>query len=179
MKIEKWEPIKDTSGVYSVSTFGRVRNNKTGRMMQQQESHNGYLRVNLSVGEKRRYFPVHRLVGTAFIANPKNLPQINHKDENRKNNAVENLEWCTSSYNCSYGGRVEKLKKKIGYRVRKYTESGELICEYLSINDAVKDIGGEWHGIRDACGKNRTYHGFLWELNTNSPALNRYQRQMA
>lgn len=176
MENEIWKALEFTNGKYEVSNFGRVRTRKTGRILSQHLSHNGYLRVGLQLEYGRKFFPVHRLVGTAFVPNPENFPQINHKDECRTNNCADNLEWCTSSYNCSYGKRTEKLKEKIGYRVRKYKETGEFVCEYLSINDAVKDISGEWHGIMDACGKARTYHGFLWKLNEDCPAINRYQR---
>ena len=175
--MEIWKEIGFSDGKYLVSNYGRIKSAKTGRILHQHISHNGYFRVGLQIKGVRKFYHVHRLVGAAFVENPNNFPQINHKDENRRNNYAENLEWCTSSYNCSYGGRTVKLKKKIGYRVEKYSENGEFISTYLSVNDAAKDIGGEWHGIKDACDAGRLYHGFLWRLDMESPALKRYQHQ--
>ncbi len=164
MKTEHWGTISGTDGIYCVSDFGKVRNNKTGRILIPQESHHGYLRVDISVNGKRKNFYVHRLVADAFLPNPNNFPQINHKDENKKNNSVWNLEWCTGTYNCSYGNRTMRIREKIGNKVKKYTSQGKYICECSSINEAAKSVSGEWHGLRNACGTKREYHGFVWEL---------------
>lgn len=69
----------------------------------------GYQRIGLCKDSKQRWFYVHRLVANAFIENKANLPQLNHIDENKLNNAVSNLEWCTSEYNINYGHRTEKV----------------------------------------------------------------------
>ena len=65
-----------------------------------------YMEVNLSKNNKVTHYLIHRLVAQAFIPNPNNLPQVNHKDENRENNRVDNLEWCTAEYNTNYGTRA-------------------------------------------------------------------------
>ena len=71
---------------------------------------NGYLKVDLCKNGKQKTFTVHRLVATVFISNPKNFPTVNHKDENKLNNNVSNLEWCTVLYNNCYGTRLKKVK---------------------------------------------------------------------
>lgn len=104
--IEIWKDIKDYEGLYQVSTMGRVRslkrNNTGGKILKQCTDKHGYLRVDLSKNSVKNTKRVHRLVAETFIDNDKNLPLINHKDENKKNNKVSNLEFCTCQYNSTY-----------------------------------------------------------------------------
>lgn len=116
---EEWRDIKGYEGIYQVSNLGNIkalkRKRKNGlvykeHLMKSYDARGGYKRIMLcddSMNKNR--FMVHRLVAMAFIENPNNLPQINHKDENPKNNNVENLEWCTCKYNQNYGGRIERV----------------------------------------------------------------------
>lgn len=115
---EKWKDIKKYEGKYQVSNLGNVRSlnyhreNKIKRLKKSNDKA-GYLVVGLCKNGKIRTYKVHRLVAEAFIFNPDNLPQINHKDENKNNNSVFNLEWCTSKYNNNYGNRTDKAKEKL------------------------------------------------------------------
>lgn len=94
--------IKEVYSGYFVTSDGRVFN-KNGKELFQSREKKGYCKVHLFVNGKRINAWVHRLVATAFIPNPLELPQINHKDENPSNNCVDNLEWCTAKYNSNYG----------------------------------------------------------------------------
>lgn len=111
--MEEWRDIKDYEN-YEVSNLGRVRN-KNGKILKQQLRH-GYYDVGL-YNEHHQNQPkllkVHRLVAQAFIPNLNNYPCINHKDENKLNNNIDNLEWCTYSYNCSYGHRNDIRKRQV------------------------------------------------------------------
>lgn len=112
--IEIWRPVKDYEGYYEVSNLGRVRsldkyvNTKCDSMRMRNGrvlkciKHNEYMWVSLSKDNIKSKKRVHRLVAEAFIPNPYNLPYINHKDENKTNNVLENLEWCTPAYNTQY-----------------------------------------------------------------------------
>ena len=118
---EEWRPIKGYEGLYEVSNLGRIKRLPLGKQWPYRQTHNkirrlkksnrGYLVVNLSKQNKVKFYAVHRLVAAAFIPNTGNLPQINHKDENKTNNRVENLEWCNAKYNICYGtGRIENFE---------------------------------------------------------------------
>lgn len=113
---EIWKDIPNYEGLYQISNLGRVKslprkgtNTKKERILKFAKSNKNYLIAILTKHNKRNAKSVHRLVAEAFIPNPNNFPQVNHKDENRHNNCVDNLEWCTNRYNCNYGNRSAKL----------------------------------------------------------------------
>lgn len=133
------EVWKDTKGVfgYQVSNFGRVRSifSRWGkraypRIMKGSIDSHGYVQVTISINGERKLMFVHRLVAKAFIPNPLNLEMVNHKDENPLNNNVDNLEWCTRSYNNSYGHATDSYRKKI------CCIHGETAYVFKSIKDA-------------------------------------------
>ena len=96
------KPIKGWEGLYTISSDGRVYSVRSGIYLKPRLSLDGYERVALCNGSVRREYRVHRLVAEAFIENPDNLPQINHKDFNKLNNYIDNLEWCTDYENAHY-----------------------------------------------------------------------------
>ena len=107
---EVWKDIKGYEGLYQVSNLGQVKrlsNNKYTRekMLKPRKGKSGYLQVILSEKGNIKSKYVHQLVASAFIPNPNNYIEINHKDENKENNNFENLEWCTHKYNCNFGTR--------------------------------------------------------------------------
>ena len=113
---EEWRDIEGYEGLYQVSNLGRVKslrdknNKKRELILKPKTMRNGYLKVDLCKNGKQKTFTVHRLVATVFISNPKNFPVVNHKDENKLNNNISNLEWCTVLYNNCYGTRLKKVK---------------------------------------------------------------------
>lgn len=112
--IEEWKDVVGFEGFYQVSNLGNVKRKKLLRL----SGGGRYVQVILSKNGKSYGKSVHRLVATAFLPNPDNLPCVNHKDENPKNNCVDNLEWCTYKYNNEYNGRVDKCKNKISATLR-------------------------------------------------------------
>ena len=117
---EIWKDIQDYNGDYQVSNLGRIRTFKQGaqgRILSPILNRGRYLKINLYKDGKMQTHAIHRLVAEAFIPNPNNLPQVNHKDENGQNNCVDNLEWCDAQYNNTYGARIEKTIAKKSYPV--------------------------------------------------------------
>lgn len=107
---EIWKPIEGYEGLYEVSNLGRVRSlnyNHTGKVkiLSLRVNKYGYIQVGLYNNGKRKFYGVHRLVAQAFIPNQDNKTEVNHIDEDKTNNIVTNLEWCTASYNINYGTR--------------------------------------------------------------------------
>lgn len=94
-----------------VNECGEIRYRDTGKKASTSVNAVGYIQVGVWMNGKAQTFNVHRLVAEAFIPNPDNLPQINHKDENRANCHVSNLEWCTAKYNCNYGTHIKNLRQ--------------------------------------------------------------------
>ena len=157
---EEWRPVKGYEGLYEVSNMGRVKSlarswsqvNKHGTLSYYTKPDcilapfpikGGYFRVSLRNYDKEVHpRTIHRIVAEAFIPNPLNLPQINHKDEDKSNNCVENLEWCDIQYNCAYGTRSARIyangggkrKKPIG----KYDLNGNLLETYESMAEAAR-----------------------------------------
>lgn len=129
--IEEWRDIKGYEGLYQVSNKGNVRHVKFNRLLKPSKS-GQYSIAILSKGGKKVGKSVHRLVAEAFIPNPNNLPVINHIDQDKHNNTVENLEWCTQSYNIRYSRKPKKQKKIINLL------TGE---EYDSVMDVHKKTG--------------------------------------
>lgn len=160
MKREEWREIAGYDGAYMVSDAGRVRN---GERLKAQRKHGGYMYVSLWRDGKEKNCLVHRLVARAFLPNPDELPEINHKDENKENNRVENLEWCTQLYNNMYGTRRDRFIASRGKPVQQMTMGGEIVAQYRSANEAARETGLRQSAISNACnGVYKQAYGYLW-----------------
>jgi hypothetical protein len=174
MQIETWKSIKGYEGLYEVSNLGRVKslakmrwNGKAyhlweERILKQGTNGNDYLVVNLYKNKNIRLVTVHRLVANAFVDNPNNFKEVNHLDENRKNNNVNNLEWCTRKYNCNYGNRTEKAKHC--KQINQYDLQGNFINTWISAVEAANKLNINADSIyRNANGKSKTAGGYVWK----------------
>ena len=156
---EIWKPIDGSEGRYEVSNYGRVKSyarDKENGVIKAEVVEKGYHLVSLTFpGLKQRRYMVHRLVAQAFIPNPLNLPQVNHKDENKGNNIVSNLEWCDNRYNSNYGTRNERVsmgnRQFEGRNQKVYSVDNNGIVErFISIKDAARRTGLTSWGITEA-----------------------------
>lgn len=141
---EEWRDVVGYEGLYQVSSFGRVRSldrtviNKLGishlyspKVLQPSVTRLQYLRVSLCCNGKIKCYGIHRLVAQAFIPNPDNLPQVNHRNEKPDCNYPDNMEWCTAEYNCNYGGRNKRLSET---KKRKFATDEEYWLKYAEQN---------------------------------------------
>lgn len=141
---EEWKDIEGYEGKYQVSNLGNVKSLKTNRNLYYSKScrNRNYLRVGLYKNKKRVMFSIHKLVAETFIPNQKNLPQVNHKDENPSNNCVTNLEWCTCKENINYGNR--QLRKYmttiLNILEKRYSEKNDVIQLATKLNDIIKKL---------------------------------------
>lgn len=150
-----------------VSDCGRVKNRRTGTVLKQRPGAHGYVIVDIKEGGKRITKFVHRLVAVTFLPNPLNLPQVNHKDDNKANNNVENLEWCTVSYNNTYHGRAKKIGEhhRLHHPSRKAVRNVDTGDVYFSVNEAARQTGICRMSLAYALnGKQKTAGGFRWEV---------------
>lgn len=184
---EIWRDVVGAEGLYQVSNWGRVKSlnyHRTGQeqILKPQKTKYGYLTVNLYKGEKMKTCKVHRLVSTAFIPNPDNLPQVNHINEVKTDNFVflnedgsvdfskSNLEWITAKKNCNHRTRNERIGKantngKCSKRVAQKTKDGKLVKIWLSIMEVHRQTGWSCGNISQCClGKRKSAYNSIWEF---------------
>lgn len=184
---EVWRDIEGYEGLYQVSNWGRVRSmnyHHSGKVtvLKQAKDIHGYLLVKLCKNGKQKTRTVHRLVAIAFIPNPLNLPEVNHKDENKENNFVwvnddgtidlekSNLEWVTAKQNSNHGSRNQRVAESLtnhpdkSKRVAQYTLDGTLVAVYPSTHEAARQTGFKQSSISACCrGKLKKHKGYIWK----------------
>lgn len=189
---EVWKPVAGYEGLYEVSNLGHVRSlYRYKKQLKPTASKAGYLLVDL----KGKKFSVHRLIAIAFLPNPEGYPQVNHKDENKQNNCVENLEWCTAKYNMNYGEGAKKRSSKIDYTkpcfkenaikngakvsrpVLQLSKDGVLLNRYSSGKEAHRQTGINHSHILECCAGKRykTVGGFVWKYDERNDDLLGFQ----
>ena len=174
---EIWKPVVGYDGLYEVSNRGRVRSIDhfvtqkgnygieyerlyKGREITTTINGAGYETLTLSrCGEKTSVL-VHRLVAEAFIPNPLGLPQVNHRNELKNDNRVENLEWCTEKYNVNYGTGIERASRKRGSPVLQITRVGDIVGRFSNANVASQETGIPYRNIYAVLNKIQDKDGF-------------------
>lgn len=171
--MEEWKVINGYPGYY-VSSFGRIKSflnkkhriTETGKILSSMKDRRGYYYVNLyNENREMKSVKVHRLVATAFIENPNNFLQVNHKDEDKANNKVSNLEWCSAKYNVNYGTGHSRScltrRKSCNKAIVQYSLEGKVIREFYSLSEASRVLGISLGSISDCLhgrtSKSRTF----------------------
>lgn len=181
-KEEIWKDIQGYEGLYQVSDLGRVKSLermcpkknggayyhkekilRLGTRSRKGKGSLGYQQVDLSKDSVSKTMSVHRLVAMAFIPNPQNLPLINHKDENPRNNKANNLEWCNDSYNQSYGTLPERRKQTCTKPIVMCDKEGNELRTFISISEAGRVMGINISNVVNCLKKNKkTAYGYTW-----------------
>lgn len=167
----EWREIEEYEGLYRISNTGQIFSYKSNKDLHPTIDTDGYQIVGLYKDNQQKKYKVHRLVATHFISNPLGLPQVNHKDENKQNNSVSNLEWCDARHNINHGSRNSKVAKKIKEnpdRLRRkvgcYNADGDLIKIYRTLRDV--ELDGFNHGaVFRVCSEkycDKTHKGYMW-----------------
>ena len=167
MADEIWCPVKNYENLYEVSNQGRVKSIGYGkeRILKPGINTQGYLQVVLCKNGEKNNCVIHRLVAQTFIPNPDNLPEVNHKDEDKTNNSVLNLEWCDRKSNCNYGNRNKRISEKRSKPVLQYTKSGEFVKEWKSATDVQRTLGYLHNNISNCCnGKRKSAYNYIWKF---------------
>lgn len=179
---EEWRDIKGYENLYQVSNKLRVRSlynyKRNGTNILKPKIKHGYYQIGLRKNKIRKWHQVHRLLAEAFIpdkSNFKSMPyedrskidlnklEVNHKDENKLNNSIDNLEWCTTAYNNCYGNRLENVKKKNSKPVIKYDKNGDFLEEYSSVAEASRQNKVSAGNIVNVCkGRYRQINGYIY-----------------
>lgn len=179
---EVWKDVVGYEGLYQVSNLGRVKmlprkvlanksiKNIKEHILKQTISKKGYLYVDFWVNNKVKRFAVHRLVLSAFLGNSEISLECNHKNENRSDNRLDNLEWLTHRENLNYGNRTNKQKQKmlnhpsLSLPVIQYNMVGQYIAEYKSLREAGRVLGFSFSCIKECCkGRCKSTHGYIFK----------------
>ena len=151
---EIWRDIPDYPN-YQISNLGNVRNIKFGRIIKPGINKCGYLHVSLYNNYGQKTFDIHRLVANAFIPNSNNYPQVNHKDEDKQNNCVNNLEWCSAQYNTEYSKAKQVLQ---------FDLNGNYITTWKSTHEIERQLGIDQANISRCClGLQNSSYNFIWK----------------
>lgn len=163
---EIWIDCYGYEGKYQVSNMGRLWNVQTQRIFSGSVGQDGYVKTTLTaINGKKKTEKVHRLVALSFLGLPedKNKTQVNHKDENKTNNCLDNLEWMTPLENCNYGTRNQRAGEKHRRMVSQFSMSGEWIATYNSLKDAAAQTGVSYSNISSvASGRRNMAAGYVW-----------------
>lgn len=171
---EIWKPIEGYEGRYEISSYGRVKSylydKVNGRILKGSSSRGYPVIILYDENCHKRAYLLHRIVAKTFIDNPNNLPEVNHIDEDKTNNRVDNLEWCTSSYNVNYGNRNDTVARKNINHPSKSTPVFSIDMDgninfYKSVSEAERQTGISHGNIVRAlkghtprCGKRYWYY---------------------
>lgn len=179
MTDEIWKWIPGYEGLYFISNQGEIFSVMSKRKLHPVENYAGYSLVTLTKDRKHKTPRVSRLVAQAFVPNPKNFPQVNHKNEQRDDNRAENLEWCTVKYNCNYGmhnAHISKSRREKchdGYRVKVKKTNDLEWANYKSIRQACEATGECRTNLRykhHKIGMNVVYlNGYIYWLHPGGP----------
>lgn len=160
---EVWKDVVGYEGLYKVSNFGNVYSVRSDKQLKHSKNRGGYLFVVLCTDGKPKQFKVHRLVAISFLTNPDNKPQVNHIDEDKTNNRLDNLEWVTAKENTNYGSRNKKAAKSNSKNIKVIYQDNTY--EYWdSASEFAREFGVHRQHVNDVLlGRQKTTNGMKFE----------------
>lgn len=162
IKIKKKGKIHDFTGLYRVNTHGDIWSYTKNCLITAKRNTNGYLKVALAKNGCKSSFLIHRIVAEVFIPNPDNLPEVNHIDEDKTNNSVNNLEWCNHKYNLNHGTASKRIAEKQSKIIQQFTMDGELVKEWKSTRECGRNGFHRCYVCACCRGEKSQYNGFIW-----------------
>ena len=179
---EQWKPIKGYEGLYEVSNMGRVKsfnyyNAGITAILHPGIDGGGYQFVILQHNGNKKHYKVHRLVAEHFIQNPHDYKYVNHKNEIKIDNNVNNLEWCTLEYNINYGTRTQRATAKntngkCSKKVYQYDLNGNLVDVFPSVMEIARKFGYSPGNISMCCrGERNIAYGYIWKYKATGKGL--------
>jgi hypothetical protein len=166
IKINTLKGYEQLLSHYYLSNDLKIISEITGKEISYRINGSGYMSCNLTRSDgKQTTALIHRIIAEAYVPNPFGLPEVNHKDENKLNNIVKNLEWCTHRYNCLYGTRIKRYSEKNMKQVKQMNKSGDIVAIYPSIIHAAKAMGFKSANSIGQClrGIKPTGGGYKWD----------------
>lgn len=161
--MEEWYDVLGYEGLYEITETGKVRNCKTGTKLSGNINSHGYVVVSLTKNGKKKDCKLHRLLAMTFIPNPYDYDCVNHKDGNKLNNSIDNLEWCTKGYNNRHAREVLQVSTS-PKPVYQSTMTGEFVALWATIGQAAKYAGVSTPCIVDCCeGRANSAGGYCWD----------------
>lgn len=183
MRKEIWKNIKGFENIYQISNYGNIKNIKKNILIKPFISKKTkYYQIDLCKNGHKKRYSIHRLVAQAFISNPNNFPQVNHKDENKQNNRYDNLEWCTAKYNSNYGTCKQRIGIKSSQKKHTYETKQKIskalskpIIQYSKNNTFIKEWGSAYEvqrklrisksNVNECCNNKRKSAGnYIWKF---------------
>ena len=171
----EWREVKEYTN-YEVNWFGEIRHKKRKHILKPRSNNGGYQYVNFKINGKNTNFAVHRIVANAFIPNPNGYTEVNHKDYDKTNNCVENLEWVSSSQNSKHSYLKQENHTARGKKVKQYSKDGDFIKTFETVSEAAREMGCSISAISNCClGRTKTSQGYLWSFVESSTT--KYERK--
>ena len=171
----EWREVKEYRN-YEVNQFGQIRHKIRKQILKPRSNNGGYQYVNFKINGKNTNFAVHRIVANAFIPNPNGYTEINHKDYDKTNNCIENLEWVTSSQNKQHAYLRKENRESHGKKVNQFTKDGIFIKTFSSVSAAAAEMGCCVAAISNCClGRTKTSQGYRWSFVESSTT--KYERK--
>lgn len=153
--------VKGYEGLYAVTSCGKVWSYRNECFLKPLVTRSGYFYVTLHKNGMYKNYRIHRLVADAYIPNTDNLPYINHKDENKANNCLQNLEWCDAKYNANYGSRIDRIAASNKKPILQFSLDGEFVREWPSATDVGREVKSNICNCLK--GKLPSAYGYVWK----------------